>query len=173
VLAERGPQREPARIGMHPAEELIEGDSEDRAVDGVNRESRCSPARPARHCLAQQRDIRVVAPEQPLVERLLQTPDGRRHRAGSRSSGTAGHDHESAVERRQDLAVLGEAGCLRLGEDHPAVRDDVVLALVARERFGVEALCIQLGRETRGPFVIAASGGAVVDLDAHVPDPMP
>jgi hypothetical protein len=32
------------------------------------------------------------------------------------------------------------------------------------------AVCVQRGRETRGPRVVAVSDGAVVDLDAHLRD---
>jgi hypothetical protein len=51
--------------------------------------------------------------------------------------------------------------------DEPPVGQDVELTLAARDRQGVETLSAQLGRETRGPLVVAASGRAVVDLDAH------
>jgi hypothetical protein len=63
--------------------------------------------------------------------------------------------------------VLGEAALLLLREDEPPVGDDVVLALLTLERLGVEALLLQLSRETRGSFVVAASDRAVEDLDAH------
>jgi len=63
--------------------------------------------------------------------------------------------------------VLGEASLGLLREDEPPVRDHVVLALRALERFGIVALLRQLSRETRGSFVVAASDGAVEDLDAH------
>ena len=46
------------------------------AVRDVEREPRRPPARPAGHGLAEDRDVRVVATEDPLVERLLQRPDG-------------------------------------------------------------------------------------------------
>src|SRR5207248_1370663 len=67
----------------------------------------------------------------------------------------------------EDLAVLGEAARLGLREDRPPVGQHVVLTLAARDRLGFETLCVELGRETRGPLVVAASGRAVVDLDAH------
>jgi len=54
---------------------------------------------------------------------------------------------------------------LLLGEDELALGDDVELALLALDRPRVEAVLVQLGRETRGPFVVAASDGAVEDLD--------
>ena len=66
--------------------------------------------------------------------------------------------------------MLGEASLLLLREDEPPVGDHVVLALLALERLGVEALLLQLSRETRGSFVVAASDGAVEDLDAHGAD---
>jgi len=67
--------------------------------------------------------------------------------------------------------VLGEAALALLREEELAAADDVVLALLALEDDGVVAVGDQLGRETRGPFVVAASDGAVVDLDAHRSDP--
>ncbi len=73
----------------------------------------------------------------------------------------------AAAEEAQDLAVLGPASLLLLGEDELAVSDDVVLALGARDGGGVEAVVAQLGRETRGPFVVPASDGAVENLDGH------
>jgi hypothetical protein len=51
--------------------------------------------------------------------------------------------------------------------DDLPVGEDVELALTARDGLGVETLPGELGRETRGPCVVAASGGAVVDLDVH------
>ena len=66
-----------------------------------------------------------------------------------------------------DLARLRPATFLLLGEDERAVGDDVVLALRTRHGLGVVARILQLGRETRGPFVIAVSDGAVEDLDVR------
>jgi hypothetical protein len=56
---------------------------------------------------------------------------------------------------------------LLLREDELPVGDDVELALLAFDRARVEAVLVELGRETRGPFVVAASDGAVEDLDLH------
>lgn len=68
--------------------------------------------------------------------------------------------------------MLGEAVLALLREEEPPVRDDVELALAAGNRPGVEADTIgYLGRETRGPPVVALSDGAVVDLDAHAGKP--
>jgi hypothetical protein len=65
--------------------------------------------------------------------------------------------------------VLGEAAFLLLREDELAVAYYVELARVAADRVGGDPIRVQLGRETRGPTVIARSGRAVVDLDGHVP----
>jgi hypothetical protein len=71
------------------------------------------------------------------------------------------------LERRDDLCVLGKAAALLLREDELVPADDVELALRARNRGRVDPSSRQLGRETRGPLVVAPSGGAVVDLDRH------
>jgi hypothetical protein len=64
--------------------------------------------------------------------------------------------------------VLGEAPRALLGEDQLPVGEHVELALLAREDLRlVLRLRVELGRETRGPAVIAVSDGAVVDLDAR------
>ena len=63
--------------------------------------------------------------------------------------------------------MLGEAPLSLFGEDEPPVRDHVVLALRTLDRLRVVAAVGQLSRETRGSFVVAASDGAVEDLDAH------
>jgi hypothetical protein len=65
--------------------------------------------------------------------------------------------------------VLREPALLLLRESEPPVRDHVVLALCSFEGLRSEALLRQLSRETRGSFVVAASDGAVEDLDAHSP----
>jgi hypothetical protein len=73
----------------------------------------------------------------------------------------------SAPERGEDLVVLGEPPGFLLGEDPLPVANDVELALGAGEVGRFDAVGVQLGRETRGPLVIARSGRAVVDLDSH------
>jgi hypothetical protein len=66
--------------------------------------------------------------------------------------------------------VLREPTLSLLREHEPAVRLDVELALLPGDdaRVGPDPL-LQLGRETRSPGVVAASGGAVVDVDEHGP----
>jgi hypothetical protein len=63
--------------------------------------------------------------------------------------------------------VLGKTSGLVLREDELAVADDVELALPAGDVRRLKAFALQLGRETRGPLVVAVSGRAVVDLDGH------
>ena len=63
--------------------------------------------------------------------------------------------------------MFRKTSLLLLGEHEPPVHNHVVLALRALERPGVETLLLQLSRETRGSFVVAASDGAIEDLDAH------
>jgi hypothetical protein len=77
------------------------------------------------------------------------------------------------AERLEDLAVFGKATGLMLREHQCPIGENVELAFAARVRLRVETLARQLGRETRGPFVVAASGGAVVDLDVHAGDANP
>lgn len=60
--------------------------------------------------------------------------------------------------------MLREAPLLLLREDELSVRQHVVLALGALFDLGlVLGLVVQLGRETRGPCVVAVSDGAVLD----------
>jgi hypothetical protein len=70
----------------------------------------------------------------------------------------------SLAEQRADLRVLRETTLLLLREDQLTVRQHVVLALGALFDLGlVLGLVVQLGRETRGPCVVAVSDGAVLD----------
>jgi hypothetical protein len=75
------------------------------------------------------------------------------------------------MQGTENLLVLGEASLRLLREDESPVGEDVVLALRALARHRVVALPGQLSRETRGSFVVAASDGAVEDLDAHAAHP--
>ena len=80
---------------------------------------------------------------------------------------------DSGPERAEDLVGLGEAALFLLRVDELAVANYVELARLADDRLSVDAARLQLGRETRGPLVIARSGRAVVDLDRHEPHPTP
>ncbi len=71
-------------------------------------------------------------------------------------------------QKPDDLGVLGEATLVVLREDDLAVGDDVELPSSAGRDLGAHVERVrELGRETRGPRVIPASGGAVEDLDVH------
>jgi hypothetical protein len=62
--------------------------------------------------------------------------------------------------------VLGEASCVLLREEQLAVGQHVELAVTAFLDLGlVLRLGVQLGRETRGPLVVALSDRAVLDED--------
>src|SRR5204862_2219932 len=66
----------------------------------------------------------------------------------------------------EDLVGLREAPLALLGEDQVAVYEHVELALLALLDPGsVLRPVVDLGRETRGPAVVAASDGAVEDAD--------
>ena len=70
-------------------------------------------------------------------------------------------------EGGDQLVFLWEAALVLLGEDERSVGENVELALRAFHGSRVVALPCQHDRETRGPAVVAASDGAVEDLDAH------
>jgi hypothetical protein len=70
--------------------------------------------------------------------------------------------------------VLGEPTLLLLREDERAVRQHVVLALGALfDLCLVLGLVVQLGRETRGPCVVAVSDGAVLDQNFRHAENLP
>jgi hypothetical protein len=70
--------------------------------------------------------------------------------------------------------VVGEPTLLLLREDELPVLEHVVLALSAGLDLGfVLRLGVQLGRETRGPLVVAVSDGAVQDADPRHADTLP
>ena len=71
------------------------------------------------------------------------------------------------AQRLNDLFVLRKPAFPLLGEDQLAVGEDVELTRLTRDCFGLVCrVVVQLGRETRGPAVIAVSDRAVEDLDA-------
>jgi hypothetical protein len=66
--------------------------------------------------------------------------------------------------------VLGKSSFSLLREQEAAVGEHVELAFGALDRASVVFRpLLDLGRETRGPSVVACSDGAVVDLDGHRP----
>ena len=109
------------------------------------------------------------APRRRHRGRGLRIPDGSlRVRARPRRSAGGGLSPPLARgEGGDQLVLLREAALVLLGEDERAVGENVELALRAFHGSRVVALPRQHGRETRGPAVVAASDGAVEDLDAH------
>ncbi len=72
--------------------------------------------------------------------------------------------------------MLREAAFLLLRENQRVVREHIELAVSAGLDLGLLlGLLVQLGRETRGPFVVAVSDGAVEDAylrhDENLPTP--
>jgi protoporphyrin/coproporphyrin ferrochelatase len=65
------------------------------------------------------------------------------------------------------FSVLGPPASVLLGEDEDVVREHVELTLRAFRDLRVVALLAKLGRETRGPFVVAGSDGAVEDANGR------
>jgi hypothetical protein len=64
--------------------------------------------------------------------------------------------------------VLGESALPLLREEQAVVGEHVELALRALDGRRLDPRPIRdLGRETRGPPVVAVSDGAIVDLDLH------
>jgi hypothetical protein len=64
--------------------------------------------------------------------------------------------------------VLREPPFGLLGEHELAVQEHVELRLRTLDDLGSGVGArVDLGRETRGPVVVTASDGAVIDLDAH------
>ena len=65
--------------------------------------------------------------------------------------------------------MLGKPTLALLGEHELAVDEHVELRLRPLDDLGLSGRArVDLGRETRGPAVIPASDGAVVDFNAHV-----
>jgi alkanesulfonate monooxygenase SsuD/methylene tetrahydromethanopterin reductase-like flavin-dependent oxidoreductase (luciferase family) len=75
VLAESHGHCEAPFVDVHPPPRLLEDEPEHRAVRDVHGQADSPPTRPAREELAEHRDVRVVMPDDPFVQRLLQRPD--------------------------------------------------------------------------------------------------
>jgi hypothetical protein len=91
VLGERHAERQSARLDRDAAAGLVVREPEERAVHGVHRDTERQPSRPTGERLAQEGDIRVVAAEEPLVDRLQRAPDRGRNRSGHCCSRARGH----------------------------------------------------------------------------------
>ena len=111
----------------------------------------------------------AAPPAAGLTTRVTDGPGRARGKARTtRASRVACSRLRLGCEEPDDLAVLGEASLVLLRVDGPSVDDDVELRPRAGcgRRVDAELSC-DLGRETRGPCVVPASGGAVEDLDDH------
>jgi hypothetical protein len=75
----------------------------------------------------------------------------------------------TSPHRGDDLGELGKTPLLPLREDDLALGEHVELPAAAWDHLGGVTEAVQLGRETRGPFVVAASGRAVEDADLRHP----
>lgn len=67
MLGEGHAQRELARADRDYAANLVMRKPEQRAVEWVDREPRGAPTRTARHRLAENGDVRIVAAQEPLA----------------------------------------------------------------------------------------------------------
>jgi hypothetical protein len=74
-------------------------------------------------------------------------------------------------QQPQDFARLWPAADTLLGEDRLVGANDVELRLLAPHGRRRDSRRLELGRETRGPFVVAVSDGAIEDLHWHEPKP--
>jgi hypothetical protein len=108
------------------------------------------------------------SPDMPVISGRLRT----RSRGAERGLATQPVFRQAllapGLQGGEDLLQLGEASLALLREQERAVRDDVELALQPRRDRRLESQPLtKLGRETRGPDVVAVSDGAVEDLDGH------
>jgi hypothetical protein len=91
VLGESHTERESPRVDAERAANLVKCDAEERAVADMDREPCRPPVGTARQSLAENGDIRVVAPQKPLVDRLLKRPDERSDGTSSGASQAPAH----------------------------------------------------------------------------------
>ena len=99
VLADRQRERKPALIDADSPADGVEREPEQRAVRGMHDESeRATPA-------AQEQHVRVVAAEETLIERLLQSPDDCGN--GTGSCGTDTRRRPSNQVQQRGFAVPG------------------------------------------------------------------
>jgi endonuclease VIII len=109
VLGERHPERDTPRTDRNPAADGVEGQAERRAVQGVQGEPRSTPVPAARHSFAEHGDVRVVATENPLIDRLEQCPNRRRGRARRRGPEALLRRHPGSLTRVPEGDSLARA----------------------------------------------------------------
>jgi hypothetical protein len=103
VLDEREAERKPPLINVEPSADAVESETEERAVRRMHNEPELAVA------AAEGLDVRVVAAEETLVERLLQSPDRRRHGAGECGTKTMGHTLPACPKETRFIAP--HVGC--------------------------------------------------------------
>jgi endonuclease VIII len=146
VLDERELEREPAPVFRDATRDVEVGEPEDRPVERMDCEAQRPPAPPTCERLAEHGHVRIVVPEEPLVEGLERTPDERRDRTCRRCPQPRMHTLHSMPEgdsihrvaqRLQPL--VGEK--LEVETPHPRARvTGVASRLDGRRLLGVEAV---------------------------------
>jgi endonuclease VIII len=109
MLGERHAKREAAGLDRNSAAEALEDQAERRPVQSMDGEPGRTPPGPARHRLAEQRNVGVVGAKDTLVDRLEQSPYGRRRRAGRRGSQSWHHLHPASLPRVPEGDSLARA----------------------------------------------------------------
>ena len=157
VAIDEGPSREEREVlGQRELEgqtrpvrqprRLVVDEPEERAIQRMDREPERPPARTARERLPEHRDVRVVVPEQPPVDRLERHPDERRRRPCRCCAQSWMHtlhfmpEGDSIHRVAQRLQTLvGER--LEVETPHPRARvTGVANRLDGRRLLGVEAI---------------------------------
>jgi hypothetical protein len=87
--------------------------------------------------------------------------------AGARAEGSGGKVEGALGELGENLGELGETAVPLFRERQLVIDQYVELALLTRSHLGRMHGSVQLGHETRGPFVIAPSDGAVEDANVR------
>jgi hypothetical protein len=82
VLGECHAERKLPRVDGQDTPGFVKCEPEHRSVERVDRQSRCPPTVPARHCLTKHGYVGVIAPKKPLVDRFLQRPHRRSRNTG-------------------------------------------------------------------------------------------
>jgi hypothetical protein len=82
VLGERHAEGELPGADGEDTSGLVKREPEHGSIERVDRQPRCPPAGPARHCLTKHGDVGVIAPQKPLVDRFLQRPHHRSRNTG-------------------------------------------------------------------------------------------
>src|ERR1043166_6281382 len=113
---------------------------------------------------------RLLASRSSSNGRRRRRPRRRRRRTSAKAwppSAPSGRRASAGADKAEDLAGVRPAPLCLLRENELAVGEHVELRFTSLADRRLEGLVAQLGRETRGPFVVAASDRAGEDLDGH------